>query len=323
MKTKVCSKCQEERPVSQFYRDKSKGDGKQSNCIPCKREAKGITHREKVNAILRKEREKEREKAKKLQGEFNDVWRGLRQEWTKLETYKEWVKQVNREKAKQWYKDNPEKVRAKQKRWADANRERVRESNKKWREKNKDTLRKRKRDYRLKNREKNNERNRRYRKKNKERIAEREKVRRSTPEYKKKAKAYYQKNRERCLNASKEWHRAWKKTPIGVLRNRLSSRLWSALSEKGYTKKSRSAEIIGCSWPMLRGHIQNQFTKGMSWENRGDWHIDHIIPLASAKNEEELLKLSHFSNLQPLWAKDNLAKRDKILECQPELTLKY
>jgi hypothetical protein len=52
----------------------------------------------------------------------------------------------------------------------------------------------------------------------------------------------------------------------------------------------------------------------MSWDNQGQWHIDHIIPLASAKSEEELYKLCHFTNLQPMWAVDNIKKGSKILQ---------
>jgi hypothetical protein len=51
----------------------------------------------------------------------------------------------------------------------------------------------------------------------------------------------------------------------------------------------------------------------MSWDNHGEWHIDHIIPLSSAKNESDLYKLFHYTNLQPLWAFDNLSKGNKII----------
>ena len=56
-----------------------------------------------------------------------------------------------------------------------------------------------------------------------------------------------------------------------------------------------------------------KFTTGMSWENRNEWHIDHKIPLSSAKTEEEIYELCHYTNLQPLWAFDNLSKGNKIL----------
>jgi hypothetical protein len=63
----------------------------------------------------------------------------------------------------------------------------------------------------------------------------------------------------------------------------------------------------------LKKHLEIQFIEGMSWENQGKWHIDHKIPLSSAKTEEEVYKLCHYTNLQPLWAEDNLKKGSKIL----------
>jgi hypothetical protein len=73
-------------------------------------------------------------------------------------------------------------------------------------------------------------------------------------------------------------------------------------------------DLIGCSPLELKIHLENQFTGEMKWDNHGvyGWHIDHIIPLSSAKNDDELKKLCHFTNLQPLWWWDNLEKRDKI-----------
>jgi hypothetical protein len=59
---------------------------------------------------------------------------------------------------------------------------------------------------------------------------------------------------------------------------------------------------------------EEKFTEGMSWDNKNEWHIDHIIPLSSAQTEEELYKLCHYTNLQPLWAEDNLRKSNKIVE---------
>ena len=80
---------------------------------------------------------------------------------------------------------------------------------------------------------------------------------------------------------------------------------------KGYGKRSVLNQIVGCSYIDFKNHIEKQFTKGMSWENRKLWHIDHIVPLATAKNIEDIHKLSHFTNLRPMWAKENIRKKDK------------
>jgi len=85
------------------------------------------------------------------------------------------------------------------------------------------------------------------------------------------------------------------------------------LKTNNLSKKNTTFDIIGCTPEYLKEHIETQFTEGMSWELIGKYiHIDHIIPLCSAKTEEEIYKLCHYSNLQPLWAKDNLLKGTKI-----------
>ena len=92
----------------------------------------------------------------------------------------------------------------------------------------------------------------------------------------------------------------------------LRGRVASALRAGGYSKKSSTLDIVGCTLEELKAHLEKQFWSGMTWENAGEWHVDHIIPLASAKTEGEVLKLCHFSNLQPLWADDNLSKNDRL-----------
>ena len=81
---------------------------------------------------------------------------------------------------------------------------------------------------------------------------------------------------------------------------------------KGYAKSSKTTAILGCDWKTLKLHIERQFTKNMTWENRSEWHIDHIVPLASANTEEELIALNHYTNLRPMWAEDNLSKGAKM-----------
>jgi hypothetical protein len=84
------------------------------------------------------------------------------------------------------------------------------------------------------------------------------------------------------------------------------------LKKTNATKKNKTFEIVGCSPQQLKEHLEKQFVTGMTWENRQSWHIDHITPLSSAKSVEEFYKLCHFTNLQPLWAEDNLRKSNKI-----------
>jgi hypothetical protein len=80
------------------------------------------------------------------------------------------------------------------------------------------------------------------------------------------------------------------------------------------SKKNKTFEIIGCFPKELKEHLEKQFSNGMTWENRNEWHIDHIIPLSSANSEEEVYKLCHYTNLQPLWKEDNLKKSNKLIK---------
>jgi hypothetical protein len=102
--------------------------------------------------------------------------------------------------------------------------------------------------------------------------------------------------------------------PVFNLINRMRCRIWKYLNVLNITKKNKTFDIVGCSPEFLKKHLENQFTEGMTWELLGEHiHIDHIIPLSSAKTEDELYKLCHYTNLQPLWAEDNLKKSNKIL----------
>jgi hypothetical protein len=81
----------------------------------------------------------------------------------------------------------------------------------------------------------------------------------------------------------------------------------------GIGKLGKSAHLIGCTPDKLREHIQTQFTDGMTWDNYGDWHIDHKRPCSSfdLTKPEEQHKCFHYTNLQPLWAADNQSKGSK------------
>ena len=87
-----------------------------------------------------------------------------------------------------------------------------------------------------------------------------------------------------------------------------------SFERQGYSKKSHTYEIIGTDYETFYNHLLRTFVDnyGYDWDGKEEVHIDHIIPLASAKTEEEIVKLCHYSNLQLLKAKDNLDKSDKL-----------
>jgi hypothetical protein len=89
-----------------------------------------------------------------------------------------------------------------------------------------------------------------------------------------------------------------------------------SLKNQGYSKKSKTAEILGCNFNTFKTHIERKFTKGMSWSNYGKWHLDHIYPISKATSFEMALKLNHYTNFQPLWAKENISKKNKLVEHQ-------
>jgi len=96
-----------------------------------------------------------------------------------------------------------------------------------------------------------------------------------------------------------------------------------SLKSGGYTKNSQTFEILGCEYEVFRKHIERQFTEGMNWDNYGlyGWHYDHIMPLSTAKSYEDIVRLNHYTNLRPLWAKENITKSDNIIEHQVKLPI--
>jgi hypothetical protein len=109
------------------------------------------------------------------------------------------------------------------------------------------------------------------------------------------------------------WKKKWETNTTFAMKVRLRNLIRKSFIKRGYSKSSKTQDILGIDYEGLVKHIESQFKDGMTWENRGEWHIDHIIPLSSATSEDELTKLCHYTNLQPLWEKDNLEKSNKIL----------
>jgi hypothetical protein len=181
---------------------------------------------------------------------------------------------------------------------------------------------------------KNSESKKRWWQENRERIL---------PEKKIKSRKYYKENREKSLKCTRDWQKKhpdrtrstkykWVESnsekarqvqrnfrvkrmadPAFRLRKNLSIRISKALSKKG-KKCSKTSEILGCSLDSFRIYLESRFESGMTWENYGKvWHVDHIVPCAifDLNKPEHQKRCFHFSNLQPLFARDNLSKKDK------------
>jgi len=143
-------------------------------------------------------------------------------------------------------------------------------------------------------------------------------------EGRKRSNQNYWKHREQRLKYAKE-HRQKHKDKIAEADNkpqrkigrRIRSRIINALVRQDSVKSKRIRELIGITIPELKNYLEKQFKPGMSWKNYGfyGWHIDHRLPLASfdLTKPKEQERAFHYTNLQPLWAKENLSKYSKIL----------
>lgn len=158
-----------------------------------------------------------------------------------------------------------------------------------------------------------------YHRNNKQKIAERKRLAREnwTDEQRAAEKLRSKRSHDNPVNKKKvvEYHTKRRKTDVEFsLKNKLSTRIRKAIIANGGRKVTSSVELLGCSVAEARAHLESQFTEGMTWENHGlhGWHIDHIKPCASfdLTLDEEQRKCFHYSNLQPLWAEDNLRKSD-------------
>jgi len=106
-----------------------------------------------------------------------------------------------------------------------------------------------------------------------------------------------------------------KKTSLPhLLDARVRSRIKWAFKRAGFEKNMRDMDIIGISMKDYAVYIESKFEKGMSIETKDTWHIDHRIPLATARSREELIRLLHYTNTRPMWIKDNLIKGSAVPE---------
>ena len=137
-----------------------------------------------------------------------------------------------------------------------------------------------------------------------------------TPKAKERAKGYYQTNKAQNRAARAEYARMLRADPMYRITSNLRRANAGFIKSKGLRKSRTLNQYLGCSPLELKSHLEVQFQPGMTWDNYGfgmdKWNIDHRIPLASASDIDGLYRLSHYTNLQPMWQPDNISKRDSL-----------
>lgn len=298
MENKRCNNCGEVKPISEFRKRKSCKDSYRGRC----RSYKAEYGRE----YYKNNPEKERERNRRYRENNREKVREYQKKWAKNNPEKV------REKARKYRKNNPEKVREYRKNnrekireYYKNNREKIREHQKKWNEINKERIKKRAKKYHKK-----------YYKENHDRLL-------------KKFAKYREKNKEILVIRGKEWRKnnkdkIKKKYKNDYIKNKNSTIYKINTSISRMIRRDLKRRKNGNHWEYLVNytlkdlmiHLESQFKPGMTWQNIGKWHIDHRIPVSlwefSSYEDREFKQCWALCNLQPLWAKENMSKGNKI-----------
>lgn len=174
--------------------------------------------------------------------------------------------------------------------------------------------------YREKNKEELSLKKKEYYEKNKEVILEKMK---EDYQIKKQDEEFMNKKRENSRKNTKKWREKNKELlsqkikdkkkndPVYKLIDSIRTLIWNSIKKRGFSKNSKTESILGCTFDKFMMHIEEQFSEGMSWENHGEWHLDHKTPISWADTESMVYELNHYTNFQPLWAYDNISKGNK------------
>jgi len=226
-------------------------------------------------------------------------------------SYRNNCTQCSKNRSKNWYTINKdtEEYKKKSADYASKTKEKRSKYYKEWRTLNLDKVKKNGDKWRLNNIDKVKISRKKYKDSNREKLSEQ-------------GKEYYKNNKDACYQRTKKiiYHK-YATDPLFKLKHNLRKRINNSIKRQGYSKLSKSFETLGCDFNTFKSYIENKFERWMTWENYGgvptdfnqNWDIDHIIPVSSATNEDEIIKLNHYTNLQPLCSYYNrYIKSDKI-----------
>lgn len=260
MQTKTCTTCGDTKPIADFYADKSKSDGRRTQCKSC-------------TSLTNKASDQRNQAA--------------RREYSR-EYYLRNAEKI-KEKTRVWAAKNPDQKRAQDRRYAAENKDRKAASLAEWKAANPDYMQQ----WYARN-----------------------------PDYDKRWRAL---NQDKVTQSAKRSYDRKKDSPEFRLTSAIRAGVVKGM-RKGFKSSRRTFDILGYALSDLRTHLESQFQPGMSWENYGDWHIDHIIPRSvfnyETPDDIDFKRCWALENLQPLWAADNIRKHAKLDEpFQPSLAL--
>lgn len=265
--TKLCHKCGEIKPLTDFYVQKSRKDGRQTECKECQNNRHKKYYKDNTQDIKRKH-------AKYYLDHLNEC-RQKSQEYSQSEHGKM--------KKKQYYMEHKEQIKIWRNDYRERNREKIREKARLRYAKNKGAYRQYQKEWRAEHKEQIKLSGLRYRQENKEKLN----------------KSHV----ERLHN-----------DPLFNMKERTRNMIRYALRVNKHNKTSHTAEIVGCDLDKLCTHLLATWEKNYNKPWSGEpYHIDHIVPLATAKTKEDIINLCHYTNLQMLTPEDNMAKSDNLI----------
>jgi len=287
---KLCNKCLIEKEIVDFPK-------KGCVCKSCvseykkeyaKRNKDKIKEYRKLYSISNEKTIKERKK--KYREENKDKIQNNKKEYyeknkdkikSKVEEYYQNNKDEKLKYGHEWHEKNREEILIRQKKYREENKEEISLKKKEWYQENKDKVKK-------------------YQKDNKDHLTS-------------KKREHYHKNKDRYNELNRIYIRNKKSNnPLYKLSCSIRTLITQSFKLR-YTKKAKKTiEILGCTFDEFKIHIESKFTKEMSWDNYATyWQLDHIIPVSWAKTEEEIYKLNHYTNFQPLEWRENISKGNR------------
>ena len=256
---------------------------------------------------------------KEIRSQKSKIYRENNKEKIREQKKREYEKHKERysRKGKERYQEKAEEIKAKRKEYVEENKTIILEKQRKYYQAHVDERIKWQKEYYENHKEERNKYNKEWVENNKEYLRKKQKeyFKENKEKLYEKRKIYNQENAEKL----REWRRKNKKRrkavdPLYKLSEQTRTLINNCFRRQGYKKNSKTFSIVGVDYKTFYNYLMETFKNnyGYEWDGKEEVHIDHIIPIATAKTKEDIIRLCYYTNLQLLKGKDNLEKSDKL-----------